>query len=438
MNFFKRYELTALTVITLLSFTISGCANLDMGNLEGMVNAGMDMVDTLSMSDEEIAAISRQAAEEMDAENDVAPDSSSYSRRLRKLVRNHVKEDGLDLNFKVYMSPTVNAFAMADGTVRIYSGLMDLMSDDELLGVIGHEIGHVKHGHSKERMKTAYIAAMARSAVANNAGSATASALAKSDLGALVQKFINAQWSQSNEEESDSYGLQFLLGHGYDPLGVVGAMEKLAEGSEGSDRSLFSSHPAPADRAARLREELENTDFSKVVVRKKSQMVDPVTTGSAAVGNQGVPADTEELMVASVPSMGSNSMGSNTGALGNGVSIPSGSVNIGNGSIGTANTNYAGAIATGEPSNIIEKISLPTGWYVQVAAPLTAAEAQLIAESLQATGYSVAIAQAVVEGITYNRVLVGPQSNQKQAKFLLQQLRSEKYVQSDAFVRKVY
>ena len=52
--------------------------------------------------------------------------------------------DGIPLNFKVYDVIDVNAFACPDGSVRVFSSLMDIMDDDELLGVIGHEIGHCR------------------------------------------------------------------------------------------------------------------------------------------------------------------------------------------------------------------------------------------------------------------------------------------------------
>ena len=55
------------------------------------------------------------------------------------------------------MSQNVNAFACPDGSVRVFSSLMDMMTDEELLGVIGHEIGHVAHKDSKKRFRTALL-----------------------------------------------------------------------------------------------------------------------------------------------------------------------------------------------------------------------------------------------------------------------------------------
>jgi putative metalloprotease len=59
------------------------------------------------------------------------------------------------VNYKVYETKDVNAFAMANGCIRVYSGLMDMMNDNEVEAVIGHEMGHVALGHVKKGMQVA-------------------------------------------------------------------------------------------------------------------------------------------------------------------------------------------------------------------------------------------------------------------------------------------
>ena len=92
-----------------------------------------------------------------DKQNKVAPPSNQYAQRLARLTNGLNSIDGVPLNFKVYLTNDVNAFACADGSVRVYSGLMDRMTDDEVLGVIGHEIGHVAHKDTKNAFKQALI-----------------------------------------------------------------------------------------------------------------------------------------------------------------------------------------------------------------------------------------------------------------------------------------
>ena len=91
--------------------------------------------------------------------------------------------EGIPLNFKVYYVIDVNAFACADGSVRVFSSLMDIMSDEELLGVIGHEVGHVAHKDSKNGFRTALLTSALKDGISSQGGKAAA--LTESQLGDL-------------------------------------------------------------------------------------------------------------------------------------------------------------------------------------------------------------------------------------------------------------
>ena len=180
-----------------------------------------------------------------------APAGSAYAKRLETLTAGLARYDGLQLNFKVYQTPEVNAFAMANGTVRLYSGLMDKFTDDEVRYVIGHEIGHVKAGHTKARMQTALRTSALRNAVAATGG--TAGALAESQLGALFEQVVKAQHSQGNEREADDYAMRFMKAKKYSPQACVTALEKLDAMSGGGGAHWLSTHPSPKERAQRMK-----------------------------------------------------------------------------------------------------------------------------------------------------------------------------------------
>ena len=219
-------------------------------DIKGGVSAATDAVSAVTVSDADLQATSRNMMVQMDAKNSVASESDKYGKRLAGLTQKLASEDGLKLNFKVYLVKDVNAFATPDGSVRVFAGLMDLMTDDELLFVIGHEIGHVKLGHSLKRIRTAYLTSAA--AKAANAGGLNAQQL--TDLG---EKFFNAQFSQSQESDSDTYGVSFLKRHNYNLPAAVSSMRKLAEldgTAAGGSNSLFASHPGSRQRADKLQE----------------------------------------------------------------------------------------------------------------------------------------------------------------------------------------
>lgn len=220
---------------------------------ENKVGAVLDVVKAATVSEDELKAATLQMRAAGDAQARVATGKNKYAQRLERLTKKHLNEDGMKLNFKVYISPQVNANATPDGSVRVYSGLMDRMTDAELLGVIGHEIGHVKLGHSINAMRTAYLASAGRKAAASSSG--VGGALAASQLGDLSEKFLNSQFSQSQESDSDDYGVQFLKRNGYDTKGMASSLRKLASMSDGKSSTvdqMFSSHPEPNARATRL------------------------------------------------------------------------------------------------------------------------------------------------------------------------------------------
>ncbi len=238
----------------LLALGVSVAGPVSAFDIGRALGAAKSLTDAATITDQDISAYFSQMAKETDRENKIAPASSTYGKRLATLTQGLSAHDGLKLNFKVYQTSQVNAFAMGDGTVRLYSGLMDMMTDDEVHYVIGHEIGHIKSGHSKKRMQMALAAGGLRDAVAATDGKVAA--LADSQLGELFEKVVLSQHSQSNENEADDYAMSFLKGKKYDPKAAVSALEKLDKLSGGGGASWLSTHPAPAARAQRMRSQL--------------------------------------------------------------------------------------------------------------------------------------------------------------------------------------
>ncbi len=228
----------------------SGTGGSKSSNLLG---AAVDLGKAASITDADVKLMAQGWAKQSDAENTVAPASSPYTRRLNKLVARLGTYDGVKLNYKVYISNEVNAFAMADGTVRVYSGLMDLMTDQELMFVIGHEIAHVKLGHSTASIKNAYQS----SAIAKGATAALSSSKGGSDimnrvggnLKGIFEKALTSAHSRSQESDSDLYAVKFMKANKIPTTAGVSALMKLAKLSGPSGSSVLSSHPDPEARA---------------------------------------------------------------------------------------------------------------------------------------------------------------------------------------------
>ena len=146
---------------------------------------------------------------------------------------------------------TVNAFALPGGPIFITEALlMRLETEDQLAGVLGHEIGHVIARHSAEQMSKQEL----------TQGIAGAAGVAAGDVNSVyyaqvVANMVNLKYGREDELESDDLGVRFMLQAGYNPEALIGVMDILEEASGGvSVPEWQSSHPSPSNRRTKIQE----------------------------------------------------------------------------------------------------------------------------------------------------------------------------------------
>lgn len=232
-----------------LAAVLTGCAADGSFDSSAAMNVGAGVLQAATLSEDSVKQTASLAAQQMDSENKVPPSSNAYSKRLAKITQGMTNIDGLNLNFKVYLSEEINAFAMADGTVRVYSGLLDAMPDDQALAVIGHEVGHVKLKHSYQQMQQKLLTDSAFAAAVSVGG--TVGTLTQSQLGQLGYAAVNAQFSQKDELEADQYAVATLRKLGKDPYAMKRAIETL-QSKYGSGGGFLSSHPSNDKRVEKI------------------------------------------------------------------------------------------------------------------------------------------------------------------------------------------
>mgnify|MGYP002534072115 CR=1 FL=1 len=252
----------ALALAVLLCGAPVALAKINLGKAASGIGK---MAQAVTLTDAQMAGYARESVDWMDTHNKVSDADSEYTKRLNRLTAGLTQADGIPLNFKVYEVIDVNAFACPDGSVRVFSSLMDIMSDDELLGVIGHEIGHVAKHHSKKAFKEELMADALKDGMAAAGG--VAAALSESQLTTLGQALAGAKYSQKQENEADDFGYDFLKSNGNNPWGMVMAFEKL-DSMSGSSKSsmidrMFSTHPQTVDRIARMTKRCEKDNIAR-------------------------------------------------------------------------------------------------------------------------------------------------------------------------------
>lgn len=167
-----------------------------------------------------------------------------------KIVNNTVaKKSGYQFDFHLLRDEkTINAFALPGGQVFITHALFSqLKNEDQLAGVLGHEIGHVLGKHSNERITDANFWKLL-----------TMGASVGADLGQLANS-IGQQTLLKNgrgdELESDELGVKLMIDAGYDPENLIGVMEIL-KAAAGPNRipEFQSTHPDPENRIEKIKE----------------------------------------------------------------------------------------------------------------------------------------------------------------------------------------
>ena len=135
-------KLKTISALAVSAVVLAGCQNM---NYDTLAQSGGQLFQAATLTDADMVKLTDGACKEMDAKNNIAPAYGKYAARMDKIAKSLGSDvNGTKVNYKVYMTNEPNAWAMANGCVRVYSGLMDIMNDNEIEGVLGHELGPVK------------------------------------------------------------------------------------------------------------------------------------------------------------------------------------------------------------------------------------------------------------------------------------------------------
>jgi predicted Zn-dependent protease len=211
----------------------------------------------VAMTPEQEIALGYQSAPQMAAQmGGVSRNAQAVALVQRVgegLVRQSVAaKSPYKFSFHVLADPkTVNAFALPGGPVFITEGLLRLLKTEaELGGVLGHEIGHVIARHSSEHLAKQQLTQGLLGALVVGSGD-----YSTAQIGQVVGNMISMSYGRDDELEADALGIRIMVEGGFDPRGMIRVMEVLAKASGGSRQpEFFSTHPAPENRAERIKQ----------------------------------------------------------------------------------------------------------------------------------------------------------------------------------------
>ncbi len=191
------------------------------------------------------------------------PAPRKYIARIGKRILATLETQPFEYDFYVLNTPEINAFAVPGGKVFFNSGLIQMVeSEDELAGVMAHEIGHVVARHiarqSEQGMKLG-LAALGAMLAGIFLGPQAAAALGVTAQAASATVML--KYSREHEEEADYLGLKFMERAGYDPRAMATMLKKIrrVSGPASSDPPAYLlTHPAVEQRMGNMEIQMMN------------------------------------------------------------------------------------------------------------------------------------------------------------------------------------
>ena len=204
-----------------------------------------------------------QAAEQIRKQSHVLPDYDPRVKLVRRIGNKLLRTmDMHDLpwkfSFDVLDSKEVNAFALPGGPTFIYTGLLDkLETEDELAGVMGHEMTHVFREHWAQQ----YAATQKRELGIGLVLGILHANSAFQNLGDLVDVMEQTKYSRSEESQADEGGFQKMTTAGYNPEGMADVFRMFERQKLGGDTPAFlADHPSDASRVSRIEQMIKDSN----------------------------------------------------------------------------------------------------------------------------------------------------------------------------------
>jgi beta-barrel assembly-enhancing protease len=226
-------------------------------------------VDIPELSDEEEIEIGRQSAANLESQMPVSQNAALINR-VRKIgdsILPYQPRQNIPFTFKVLDTDDINAYALPGGFIYVTKGMLDFVqSDDELAGVIGHEIAHVSlyHGAQQIRLYAAAELAMERIST-QDPDSESVYYNEAAEIGVSVASTVLLHgWGHDAEFEADEHGTIYMARAGYRPQAIIDLFQRIDSMTYQITTpldQLLSTHPPFPERIARVEETIEDNNL---------------------------------------------------------------------------------------------------------------------------------------------------------------------------------
>ncbi|MFH1398259.1 MAG: M48 family metalloprotease [Candidatus Omnitrophota bacterium] len=177
------------------------------------------------------------------------------AQRVGRLVAESSDRKDIVYSFFVLADKELNALALPGGYIYVYKGLMDIINDDELAYVLGHETGHVAARHIAKKLQSNLAYQLILNMAFSGATATTGVNARPIALGVdKIYNLIELGFSRKDEYEADRLAAKYAFRSGFNPYGAISALEKIKkqEGPNWKVLGYFRSHPYADERIKAL------------------------------------------------------------------------------------------------------------------------------------------------------------------------------------------
>ncbi|WP_457640209.1 beta-barrel assembly-enhancing protease [Persephonella sp.] len=193
-----------------------------------------------------------------------------YIKNLGEKIARHTPRK---LNYQFYLVNTqaVNAFALPGGFIFVNRGLiLTLDKEDELAGVIAHELAHVNARHHARFLEKVYGMNILLSIAGIFAYQSKYGDILM-NFGKIGAQLISLKWSRDQEKEADRLGVRFAYDAGYDPRGLLDTFKIFKKLGKVKQPEWLLTHPLPDTRIKEVKQLIKQLDLSKKLIKDSPQ-----------------------------------------------------------------------------------------------------------------------------------------------------------------------
>ena len=249
-NWRNKFFLIALTLVSFSYFACkvtNGITNALMPDISEDVKMGQQTASEINNKPSEYPILPERGNEQV----------YSYIRGITSKILNsgnvaHAKDFPWEVKI-INDNKTLNAFCTPGGYIYVYTGLIKYLdTEDQLAGVMGHEIAHADKRHSMRQLTQLYGVQILTTLGAGLATQGKSQSTQKTAMTAaqLASAVVGLRFSREHETEADNMSVNYLCGTEYNPAGAAGFFKKI--GNANTPPEFLSTHPSPSNRVQNI------------------------------------------------------------------------------------------------------------------------------------------------------------------------------------------